>query len=220
MKDNEITGLALLGMALGALGKWEMFQKAGEKFLSRLVEGQYSRRMGRRFGKGELELLLTHEREELDTLAMLLQRQWKADRVTVVEYDDSASPLPPLATCTVEFREPRMASIKPAVQALRLESEAWVEAQRVHSSPSHYWHMPDVRDLEAPALRVQLSRWGVRSAYYQSLPTVTGKCGAMLSMSWTDSKALTAEELASLHYLVRHLAAVLRAIWAYQPTAA
>jgi hypothetical protein len=220
MEENKLTGLALIVAVVGALGKWTMFQNAGEKFLTRLVEGHYLRRMGRRVDLQQWELLQVHEREELDTLAILLQRKWKADRVTVVEYDCSDEKLPALANCTVEQREPHMAAIKASMQGVRLASPEWAEVLRVYSLPSRYLYLPDVSELEVPTLRSRLIKSGVRSAYYQALPTVTGTCGAMLSMSWSTSRHLDAGELESLHFITRNLGATLRAIWAYQKTAA
>lgn len=219
MKENETGAWALLIAALTVLGKWQMFQTAGEKLLTRWVEGRPWRQMGRRLSDEESARILSHEREELETLVLLLRDAHKADRVTVVEYECPEDGRK-LATCIEEDREPRMASIRAQLQRTPLDPSVWAEVQRVHSSPLRCLYVPDVRTLEVPALRSQLIRSGVRTAYYQSLPAVGGHCGGMLSLSWSSSTLLSDEDLAGLHWSGRTLATVLRAIWSYQPTAA
>jgi hypothetical protein len=220
MKDNEITGWALVVAVVTTIAKWEIFQKAAEKFLTRLVDGRYSRLLGRRLGREETTKLLNYEKDELDTLTIVLQRRWHADRVTVVEYDCTDEKLPPLATCIAEKRVENIPSVLRQIQALRLEQPVWDQIQRVFCSPSHSLFVSDVSEFDVPALRSQLLRSGVYSAYYQALPTATGTCGAMLSLSWTTRQSFTEEELAGLHVLVRGLASTLRAVWAHQLPAA
>lgn len=229
MKDTPTEGGAGTGevwtlvlAVLGILGNWKMFQTLGEKLQNYLFE-RFARphNLTARLSDEQLKVLLTHEHEEIDTMAMLIQAELKADRITIVEYDcPTDTSKPTLATCILEHRSPRISSVKYVIQQQPLEPEVWQEVLRVHSLPSRCLFIPDVRKLENSALRSRLLRTGVFSAYYQALPATAGHCAAMLSLSWTTPVELSPLDLAGLHLSGRTIAALQRTLWMLKPVAA
>lgn len=209
--------LALLGAGLLALSKVKFVETLLDEELKRWLASRPRRQLSRRVSDEELKRILTSEREELETLCLLLQREYQADRVTVMEYHCPKAPLRPTATCTVEVRAPRISSVRAQFQKTPLSPELWSQVEQVHATGCRCLYVPDARLLDSAETRRTLVASGVRSAYYQSLPTLPGTCGGMLSISWAEPGAqLSEEDLAALHFSARTLAAVLRSIWAWQ----
>ena len=227
MKDTETGGaLGMVLAILAVLGNWKMFQTLGEKLgdaAIRWLETRPKRRLARRVPDEEQQaLVLSHEQAEAETLVNILRSEYRADRVTLVEYDcpkDLA--LPTLATCRYESCDRAMPSVRWTVQSLALEPEAWAWVLEIYSSPSRYLFVPDVLMLSNAVVRSQLLRSGVRSGYYQALPATAGHCGALLALSWvTPIPSLHPDDLAGLQFSARLLGALQRTLWAFRLAAA
>jgi len=229
MKENDTGGAWVMAMAvLTILGKWKMFQTAGEKLSDLAIRWgekwlteRPKRRLRRRLPDEEIDRVLLHEAEEVETLILILKAQHNADRVTLIEYEwpqDVSQPV--LATCLHEQREPRVSAIRQQYQRRALEPamQAWV--QEIFGSPLRCCYIPDTAQLENTIVRSQLLRFGVRSAYYQALPDSSGRCGALLTLSWATLTPVSAADQDALRNTVRLLAALQRTLWACQPAPA
>ncbi|TPG66054.1 hypothetical protein [Hymenobacter nivis] len=148
-----------------------------------------------RISDKEWDELLAADLEELETLLSVLLGEYKADRVTVTEYSESAGGH--LATCAVEARNSAMPSVL-GMQLMPLTPEAWEMIEEIHRRPGRYRYVPDVHTLEHAPLRAVLLNSGVWSAYYQSLSNGRGP-RAMLSLSWYTLHPLSELQLTVLH---------------------
>jgi len=229
MKENETGGAWVMLLAvLTVLGKWKMFQSWGDKLsdlafrsVEKWLTERPKRQLLRRLPDDEINQVLLHEAEEVETLILILKAQHNADRVTLIEFEwpkDVSQPA--LATCLHEQREPRVSAIRQQYQKRPLEAaiQAWV--QEIFGSPSRCCYIPDTARLENTTVRSQLLRFGVRSAYYLALPDSSGRCGALLTMSWATPTPVSAADQAALQNTGRILAALQRTLWACQPAPA
>ncbi len=161
----------------------------------------------------QLKTILGSGLEGLETLLLLLLKEYQADRATVTEYCDGITS----ATCLVEVRVADMKSVRPTMQAMPLPPEVREEILRVHHAPNRARYVPDARMMDVAQLRTVLLNSGVWSAYYQSLPTTEGECRAMLSISWHQAHDLTAVQLDALRLSGAACATVLQLMAALKP---
>lgn len=206
----------MAGLALLTLFKKELqdaFKSLSKKLYGRLFRGHIARRVT----DAELKQVLGSGLVGLETLLLLLLKEYRADRVTVTEYELAADGSV-LATCLVEVRSADMQSVQSQVQALAIDPVLWQEIQRIHNQFGRWRYVADARTEDVAPLRAALLNSGVWSAYYQSLPNDKGECRAMLALSWHNEHLLSAEQLAALHLSGSACGTVLLLMAAWKPT--
>jgi hypothetical protein len=208
---------ALSGFALAALGK---YHKEIQDFLIELGKRWWGfwlhRHDGRRVSDSELQTILDSGLVGLETLLYYLLREYKADRVTVTEFEEKDGSR--WATCVVEVRQAEMQSVERQVQQMKVTPELWDEMVRIHNRPDRSLFVLDARAVDVAAMRAALLESGVWSAYYQSLPTSQGKPRAMLALSWHLEHLPTEVELRQLKFSGVACAAVLLSMAPWKPT--
>ncbi|NML67591.1 hypothetical protein HHL22_20515 [Hymenobacter sp. RP-2-7] len=164
-------------------------------WLRRLVH----RGAGQEAALKEVEAMLTANMRGLTTLLLLIQKDYKPDRVSITEYevcsDGSAH-----VTCVVEVREAEMQSVTD-LQATPLPKPLWLEISRIPYLPGRALYVPDARTADSAAVQAALLASGAWSAYYQVMPDPKGEYQkfTMLALSWQTQHALTAADLHDLH---------------------
>jgi hypothetical protein len=192
-------------LVLWGIYKKEIQDHAKACFKS-LYGALFQRHIARRVTETELKAILGNGLVGLETLLLLLLKEYQCDRVTVTEYEEKDGLH--LATCVVEVRLAEMQSVQRALQQTPVDPSIWDEVLRIHGLPNRASYVPDARVLDNAVLRATLLDSGVWSAYYQSLPTSTGKPRATLALSWHRERILTATQLEQLRNRARGYGAV------------
>jgi hypothetical protein len=202
--------LALWGMYKKELQDW--FKSCSKRLWARFFPGDTARRITEK----ELKQILSSGLARLETLLLVLAKEYGTDRVTLIEYRKKDGL--PLATCLVEVRQFEMQSVR-HLQDSPVGDAVWAYALHINSLPGRWHYVPDVRLLDVAAVRDALIESGVRSAYYMMFPTLTGQEPlAALSFSWHTEKHLSAEMLTHLHSSGIACAAVLLLMDDWKPT--
>jgi hypothetical protein len=209
----EAAGALLL--ALWGMYKQEL-QDGFKVCCKRLYAHFFQRHIARRVTEAELKSILGSGLVGLETLLLLLLKEYAADRVTVMEYSEKDGSH--WATCVVEVRQAEMQSVQGAWQLRELPPGLWEEVCRINSLPGRKRYVQDARIEDVAPLRAALLASGVWSAYYQSMPTPTGQPSAMLSLSWHTEHLLTDAQLTALHLSGSACATVLLLMAAWKPT--
>ena len=179
-----------------ALAVWTIYKKELQDWLKGCCKRCYARwfqaGIARRVTEAELKDILSSGLVGLETLLLLLLKEYTADRVTVMEYSERAGSH--VATCVVEVREADMPSIQHLFQRTPLAPGLWAALEHIHAQPGRWRYVADARTEDNVPLRAVLTSSGVCSAYYQSLPSPEGQPVAMLAVSWARAHELTAAE--------------------------
>lgn len=169
------------------------FVDSGKRLLAWLFRSEGARRLP----DAELRQILASGLSGIESLLLVLAKEYAADRVTVTTYRKNESSY--LATLLVEVREAEMQSVRAAWQDSPVASELWDEIERIHNLPGRWTYVPDARLVDIAALRVALTESGVRSAYYQTLADSKGKARATLAISWHHDHPLSHEQTTAIH---------------------
>lgn len=112
------------------------------------------------------------------------------DRVTVMQYEELENGSV-LATCLSEARHGRVRSVSDKWQQTAVPPPIWEELKRIHQAPERWRFVPDVNTVDVALMRAAMIESGVWSAYYQSLPTQSGRCQLVLAASWAKPHTLS-----------------------------
>ena len=208
--------------AAGALtlALWGLYKKELQDWFKAWCKRVYARwvlpDVARRVSEAELKQILASGLVGLETLLLLLLKEYQADRVTVMEYSEKDGSH--LATCVVEVREAHMPSIQYLYQYTVLPPGLWTALEHIHAQPGRWRYVPDAQLEDNVPLRAVLTSSGVYSAYYQSLPAANGQPMAMLALSWGQPHELTAVQIAALKNSGIACATVWQLMAAWKPT--
>jgi len=181
---------------------WGIFKKEimewGGTTSKRLWAYCFSRGIVRKLTQKELDLIIKSNLGRVNTLLLVLAKEFTADRVTVTRYDRKDGQL--LATCLVQVREAEMQSVEELLQNSPVDPAMRAELERWHHLPGRNYFVPDARLVDIVPMRDALLSSGVRSAYYHSFPNSKGEQWAILAVSWHKDHLLSEKDLHLLYY--------------------
>jgi hypothetical protein len=175
---------------------WKEYKPELLAFFKRCCTRLFRQDIARRVTETELKEILDSGLVGLETLLLLLLKEYAADRVTVMEYSEKDGSH--FATCVVEVREAEMYSVQALYQNAKLPPGLWPALEHVHSQPGRWRYVPDARLEDNVPMRAALLSSAVASAYYLSFPSPDGHPKAMLALSWAREHLLTDAQLSAL----------------------
>ena len=205
-----------------ALAGWTIYKKELQDWFRACSKRLYARLFpsdtARRITDAELKQILKGGVTRLQTLLLVLAKEYETDRVSLVQFSKAADGSR-LSTCLVEVREWEMQSVDD-LDATPVPAALWTESCRINRLPARCDYVPDARLHDIAPVRAALLRLGVRSAYYQMMPTLDGEEPmAALSFSWRRDKPLGPDMLTHLHSSGIACAGVLLLMDAWRPPA-
>lgn len=194
------TNILLVGAVWAII--WQAFKKEiieyGGSTSKRLWVYFFSRGIVRKLTQKELDLILKANLGRVNTLLLVLAKEWHTDRITVMRYDKKGGAW--LATCLVQVREAEMQSVEELYQNTPVDPAIVAEVLRIHNLPGRNYYVPDARLVDIAAMQAALLASDVRSAYYQSMPNSKGELLALLAISWRTEHPLSEKDLHLLYY--------------------
>ncbi len=146
----------------------------------------------------ELKTILDSGLEELETSLYFLLEEYKADRVTITEYE----PQPDggaLVTCLAQVRLTEMKSVR-NLQKTPIKQELWHEIDRIKDMDHRLRYVEDARESASAAMRIALQGVDAWSAYYQIISEPSAKTVRLFSMSWKTKHMLDKSQINILRY--------------------
>jgi len=193
------TNILLFGAVWAVI--WQAFKKEIIEHSAitskRLWAYFFARGIVRKLTQKELDLIIKSNMGKVNTLLLVLAKEFMADRVTVTRYDKSGGQW--LATCLVQVREAEMQSVEELLQGTTIDPAIMAELHRIHNLPGRNYYVQDARLVDIAAMQDALLNSGVRSAYYQSMPSSKGELWAYLAISWHNDHPLSEKDLHLLY---------------------
>ncbi len=202
------------GGALALLGIYKKEVQDGFKFffswcwagtlrwLRRLIREEASAAAARLAYEASLQRLtasLASNLRGLNTLLLLMEKDYQADRVSLTEYE-LCSDGSGLVSFLTEHRQAEMGSVD-NLKSTPLPQPLWLEIRRIPYSDGRALHVRDARTYDSVAVQDAILASGALSAYYQVMPDPSGKYEnfTMLSLSWSREHPITKAEEYALH---------------------